>query len=122
MIEDFFDHKCNIYHVVKSSLNPGYGLPAGSDEKYDYGNEPDLSQIPCHFGVKSASISVIQHEPNNDLEEKTKLTLPAGTDIRINDKIVDCDTGLEYTAELPRNIREHHVFAYIKRTRCQKPL
>ena len=45
-----------------------------------------------------------------------------GTDIRINDKVVDCETGLEYTAERPRNIRDHHIFVYIKRTKEQEAL
>jgi hypothetical protein len=56
------------------------------------------------------------------MDAKIKLTLPTGTDVRINDKIVDCSTGLEYTAEQPRDIRGHHIFVYIKKTGEQKAL
>ena len=48
------------------------------------------------------------------MDAKIKLTLPAGTDVRLNDKIIDCNTGFEYTAEQPRNIRGHHIFVYVK--------
>lgn len=63
-----------------------------------------------------------QKNPQNILQEKIKLTLPIGTDIRINDKIVDCESGLEYTAERPKPIRNHHIFVYIKRTNKQEAL
>lgn len=122
MIEDFFDHKCNIFHIVKTSSSPGYGLPAGSDERYGYGSKADISEVPCHFGVKSSSITIIQGEPQNDMDARIKLTLPIGTDVRLNDKIVSLETGLEYTAEQPRNIRDHHIFVYIKRVDKQRPL
>ena len=49
------------------------------------------------------------------MDAKIKLTLPAGTDVRWNDKIIDCNTGFEYTAEQPRNIRGHHIFVYVKK-------
>ena len=51
-----------------------------------------------------------------------RLTLPAGTDIRLNDKIVSSETGLEYTAGQPRNIRGHHMTVKIYRTAQQRPL
>ena len=44
-----------------------------------------------------------------------KLTLPTGTDIKVNDKVIDCDTGYEYEAEVPRNIRGHHITVQIHR-------
>ena len=56
------------------------------------------------------------------MEARIKLTLPIGTDIRLNDRIVNCDTGYEYTAELPQKIQEHHIYVYIKRTERQKAL
>ena len=49
------------------------------------------------------------------MDSRIKLTLPLGTDVRLNDKIVDCDTGLEYTAEKPINVRNHHLFVYVKK-------
>jgi len=56
------------------------------------------------------------------MDAKIKLTLPAGTDVRLNDKIVDCATGLEYTAEQPIDVRGHHTFVYIKKAGGQKAL
>ena len=103
-IEDFFDHRCSIYHTQQESTSPGYGLPGSP--KFKYPKQPDLEEVPCHFGVRSAS----------------KLTLPAGTDIRLNDKIVSSETGLEYTAGQPRNIRGHHMTVKIYRTAQQRPL
>lgn len=120
-LEDFFDHTCDIYHIQAVSDSPGYGLP-DSGAKYVYGTTPDVSAQKCHFGVKSAGITIIQKEPYNDMSARIKLTLPKDADIRINDKIIDCDTGYEYTAEAPRNIRGHHIFAYIKRVENQRAL
>lgn len=120
MIEDLFDHRCDVYHVQKRQESPGYDLPAAT--AYSYGDTPDIAELPCRFGVKSASVTVIQQDPQNNLDSRIKLTYPIGTDIRINDKIVDCDTGLVYTAEHPRNIRGHHHFVYITRVDAQRPL
>lgn len=120
MIGDFFDHTCDVYHLQKAGASPGYNLP--SSPTFSHGGTPDLSGVPCHFGVKSANIVITQEEPANELDARIKLAFPAGTDIRINDKIVWLETGLEYTAEQPRNIRGHHGFVYIKRTRAQRPL
>ena len=53
-IEDFFDHRCSIYHTQQESTSPGYGLPGSP--KFKYPKQPDLEEVPCHFGVRSASI------------------------------------------------------------------
>lgn len=119
-IEDFFDHHCDIYHILRSDKSPGYGLP--SSPSFSYPDFPSLQRVPCHFGVKSAAVTIVQTEPNANYEAKIKLTLPAGTDIRLNDKIVDCDTGYEYTADIPRNIRGHHTAVSLQRKERQKPL
>ena len=52
-IEDFFDHRCSIYHTQQESTSPGYGLPGSP--KFKYPKQPDLEEVPCHFGVRSAS-------------------------------------------------------------------
>lgn len=67
-------------------------------------------------------IQIAQQQPQNDMDSDIKLTLPAGTDIRLNDKIVSSETGLEYTAGQPRNIRGHHMTVKIYRTAQQRPL
>ena len=56
------------------------------------------------------------------MDAKIKLTLPIGTDVRLNDKIVDCATGQEYTAEQPVNVRSHHLFVYIKKIEEERHL
>lgn len=112
-LDGLLDHICDIYHVIKGDKTPGYGLP--DSPSFSYPDSPDISGLQCHFGVRSASASVNQTNPANLMEARIKLTVPAGTDIRLNDKIVDCGTGLEYTAEHPRNIRGHHIFVYIKK-------
>lgn len=119
-LENLLDHKCDIYHLKKSTSTVGYGL--SDSVSFNYGNVPDLKNVICHFGVESLDSSVEQKNPQNVLSEKIKLTLPIGTDIRINDKVIDCETGLEYTAERHRNIRNHHIFVYIKRIKEQEAL
>lgn len=120
MIADFFDHKCNIFHIVKDTASPGYNLPGSPT--FQYGTTPDITEQVCHFGVRSANMSTTQQQPQNDLNARLKLSLPIGTDIRLNDRIVDCENNLAYTAEVPRNIRNHHLVVYIKRTGEQTPL
>ncbi len=120
MIGDLLDHRCDIYHPVKAADSPGFGLP--SSPIFSYPDKPDIQDLQCHFGYESFEYGLYQKTPMNTLTEKVKLTLPAGTDIRINDKIIDCCTGLEYTAGRPRNVRNHHVFVFIKRTKQQEAL
>ncbi len=119
-LENLLNHTCDIYHIVQEDKSPGYGLPASP--AFSYPDEPDISGQTCHFGVKSRSVTVTQTEPANMMDAKVKLTLPPDTDIRINDLVVDCDTGIQYTAEDPVNIRNHHLFCYIKRIAAQKPI
>lgn len=119
-IENLLDHKCDIYHLKESAKSVGYGLPGS--QSFGYPDKPDLSNVICHFGIESLDAETEQKNPQNILHERVKLTLPSGTDIRINDRIVECSTGLEYTAEKPRNIRDHHIFVYIKRTKEQEAL
>ena len=119
-IEDFFDHRCDIFHITREAASPGYALPPSPDFKYS--PEPDLTDVECHFGVKSATIRIEQKDPQNEMDSDIKLTLPAGTDIRLHDKVVSKESGLEYTAGLPRNIRGHHIAVKIRRVSQQKPL
>lgn len=112
-LESLLNHTCDIYHIQEDESSPGYNLPASPS--FAYPEEPDISGQTCHFGVRSASVTVTQTAPANLMDAKIKLTLPIGTDVRLNDKIVDCATGLEYTAEQPINVRGHHLFVYIKK-------
>lgn len=112
-LEALLNHTCDIYHAIEGEATPGYGLP--TSPSFTYPEEPDISGQTCHFGVRNAAITVTQTAPANLMDAKIKLTLPIGTDVRLNDKIVDCTTGHEYTAEQPINVREHHLFVYIKK-------
>ena len=119
-LENLLDHTCDIYHIREEQQSPGYGLPVSPS--FDYPEEPDEAAVPCHFGVRSQSVAVNQTAPANLMDASIKLTLPTGKDIRLNDLVVDCGTGLEYTAEQPRNIRGHHLFVYVKKKEGQKAL
>ena len=113
-IEDFFDHRCDIFHLIVDGKARKYGLP--DSKEYKYPDKADISGQECHFGVKSGKFRMSQSEPQNELNASLKLTLPVNVDIRVNDKIVDCGTGYEYIAEAPRNIRGHHLVVWVHRT------
>ncbi len=119
-LEALLNHSCDIYHVKKDDVSPGYGLAASPS--FSYPEEPDIAGQPCHFSVKSRNVSITQTAPANLMDAKIKLTFPVGVDVRLNDRIVDCATGLAYTAEQPVNVREHHLFVFIQREEAQKPL
>lgn len=120
--DSLLGHTCDIYHMRKTDKSPGYGLP--SSPSFSYEKKADLAAVPCHFSTKTGSggITVIQGEPQARLEAKIKLVLPLGTDVRLNDKIVDCDMGYAYTAEVPRKIRNHHLTVMLHRTSAQEAL
>lgn len=117
--DSLLDHTCDIYHMRKTDKSPGYGLPASPS--FSYEAKPDLSGVSCHFCTKSG-VTVIQVEPQAKYEAKIKLDLPFGTDVRLNDKIVDCNAGYEYTAEIPRNVRNHHIVVLLHRSDGQEAL
>lgn len=81
-LENLLNHTCDIYHLQEGERSPGYNLPASPS--FSYPEEPDISRQSCHFGVRSQSVTVTQTAPANILDAKIKLTLPIGTDIRLN--------------------------------------
>ncbi|GJN64891.1 DUF3599 family protein [Faecalibacterium gallinarum] len=111
-IEDLFNHRCSIYHLREETTSPGWGLPGQTE--YSYPDTPDLSGVPCHFNV-GASTELAQESPFTTYLYTGKLNLPAGTDVRINDKIVNEASGLDFTAQEPQDIRGHHVTVTIQR-------
>lgn len=118
-LENLLNHFCDIYHIQEKQISPGYGL--ASSPCFYYAQQPDICRQICHFSVDQNS-SVVQTAPANQIESKIKLTLPVKTDIRINDKIVDCETGAEYTVEQPINVRNHHMIAWIHKVGEEKLL
>ena len=109
--EDLLDHRCDIYHMVKEEKDMGFAIKLTG---FSYPEAPDVEDVECHFNV-NANATLTQTESANEFIYSGKLQLPAGTDVRVNDKIVDKNTGLAYTAEIPHNIRDHHIMVNIQR-------
>lgn len=117
---ELLNHTCDIYHIQTTKTSPGYNLPAAVS--FSYNKHADIVSQICHFGIKGSNATIVQLEPQANYEAKIKLTLPIGTDVRLNDKIIDCSNGYEYTAEIPRNIRNHHITVLLHRTKQQEAL
>lgn len=117
MIEDFFIDKCDIYHLNSNEAVMKFGLPSGMEFKYS--ERPNISKQPCKFHVVNENIKQEQGSPDNKLIITRKLSYPADVDINVNDKIVDCRTGFEYTALQPNNIRGHHNTVTLVRKQTQ---
>lgn len=115
MFKDFLNHTCNIYHLEEVPVNAGYGIKAGSVKKPQ--NEPAAENVPCHFHTKTNNtLEIVQREPYSSVEGEIKLSLPAGTDIRINDIIEDCRDGMKYRAGKPSEVYGgHHIVVMLKR-------
>lgn len=113
MFEEFFNHTCDIYHKADETVEAGYGISTG-DTRSDPG-EPDEKDIPCHFYV-GTNLLVNQKEPYADIEGSNKLALPFGTDIRINDTVVDKYDGTVYRATgVPRVVHgNHHIIVMLQ--------
>lgn len=109
--EELLDQKCSIYHLVKGKKKLGYGIEG---DEFSYPNKPDIAEVPCHFNVDDSD-TLEQTEDANEYTVVGKLNLPYGTDVRVNDKIVSIENGLTYYAEVPKNIRGHHVIVNVQR-------
>lgn len=118
--DSMLNHKCDVYHILQSNASPGYGLP--SSPSFSYPDEPDIADLACHFCVKSGTRLVVQLTPQAEYQAKIKLVVPIGSDIRLNDKITDKQTGYEYTADIPVQIRNHHLYVMVSRKPIQEPL
>ena len=106
--EKLLNHKCDITHCVTGDSNVGYGLKS---KNTTYPEKSDLTDIRCHF--HSESLNVNQGEPHQDLVSRRKVDFPIDTDVRLNDKVVF--DGLTYYAEVPNNVRDHHITVYVQR-------
>lgn len=106
--ERLLNHKCDIYHHQSKSTSKGYGLSSVED---GYSDIPDLVDIKCHFHKET--INVAQGEPHQDIIARRKVDFPLDTDINLNDKVTY--EGLIYYAELPMNVRNHHITVYLQR-------
>lgn len=111
-LKHLLDHKCDIYHPERQEEGPGYGLPGQINLRYR--QEPDETDILCHFSIIDSTLKLVQQQPLQFLEGRIKLTLPLNADIRLYDKVVSKENGMKYIAELPRKIRNHHISVYLK--------
>ena len=122
---DFLDHTCDIYHMAQGQNKPlGFGLIG--EPSFDYPNNPDILNVACHFNSPSPSMN--QNDPKNDLLIRTKLNLPLDTDLRLLDKVIWKEEGLEYTVISPKRsvisqaTGEGHDYVYVERKGVQQPL
>lgn len=108
MYMDFLTDRCDIYHLRREQEHVGYGVPP--DTAHTYPKEPDEADVPCHFNRGGLWAKMVQTEPGRMYPAATKLQLPLGIDVRLNDRIIDCSTGLVLTAGVPRVVgRNHHI-------------
>lgn len=101
--------RCSIYHIVETSTSPGYGLPG--EAVFDYGELPDLEDVPCKFTEKNQSIT--QGEPGVEIVHSFAVSFLMSADIRLNDKVIF--EGAEYKAQIPRKIKNHHIEVIVTR-------
>lgn len=115
MFEDFMNHKCNIYHLTDEPVDVGYGIKV--DDVKSQPTSPDLKGVDCHFHIRmNDNVHVVQREPFRAVEGNIKLSLPIGTDIRINDIVEDCRDGLKYRAGKPTEVHGgHHIIVVLSR-------
>lgn len=106
--ERLLNHKCEIYHYGKKTDNKGYGITTKED---GYSKTPDLTNVKCHLHAETTN--VVQNEPHQDIIASRKVDFPIGTDIRLNDMVVY--NGLKYFAEVPNNVRNHHIVVVLQR-------
>lgn len=115
MFEDFLNHTCNIYHLEKESVTVGYGIMA--EGMKCAAEKPDEKNVCCHFNIRENNqIRIEQKEPYSSIAGDLKLTLPIGTDIRMNDIVEDCRNGLKYRAGIPKEVHGgHHIVVTLSR-------
>lgn len=101
--------RCDIYHLQETTDSPGYGLPG--EIRYEYNNDPDLTNVPCYFNEKSQSIT--QGDPGAEIVHSFKVSFAVNADVRLNDKVIF--DGIEYTAQIPKKIKNHHIEVTVTR-------
>jgi len=122
--QDLLEHTCDISHLRRQDKSPGYGLP--ESPAFDYPQSPDETGVPCHFHIVRrhhiGGQSIRQEEPFARYQARIKLSLPAGTDVRLNDRIEDTRGGHRYIAENPREVRGHHIVVMLRRPEGEEGL
>lgn len=113
MFEDFFNHRCDIFHLRKNQEKGSYGIRT-ADAKVPE-EEPSEENVPCHFHTRTGGLRIVQEEPYRSLSGEIKLSLPIDVNIQKNDIVRSAETGLCYRADLPRKVRDHHLIVALRR-------
>lgn len=119
-IENFFRHRCDIYHISAVSKTAGYGLPS-SEKTLVRPAEPSLSDAPCFFSYPDTD-GITEKEPTTVFTGANELSLPAGTVIHYGDKIIDRRFNVEYTAGFPEDVRGKYIVMPLTRRTVQEAL
>lgn len=121
MYMDFLTDRCDIYHLRSQDDRVGYGIP---DQRLrGYPEKPDIEDAPCHFNRERLIAGAMDSSPRRLDTAMTKLQLPLGIDVRVNDRIVDKESGCAFTAGVPRTVgRGHHIAVEVWRTGTQEAM
>lgn len=103
--EDFLKDKCSIYRLSKQEKDKGFGQ---KEEIYEYSDVATYDDVSCHFLTNSKSVNTAQQEPNSKMFINGFVTLLQGQDVKINDKIINKENGVEYTVKFINSINGHH--------------
>ena len=120
-IEDYFRHKCDIYHATSTDKTGKYGLPS-SEKKLSYPDAPSITDVSCFFDFSNTSATITEVEPKAEFLGANELSLPAETIIHQGDKVVDKRFNIDYTAGFPENIRGKYIVVPISRKTVQRAL
>ncbi len=118
-IEDFFRHKCDIYHISHAGRAAKYGLPS-SEKDSTYPANPSITDVICFFA--DANADEMEVEPTTVYPGARELSLPTGTDIHRGDKIIDKRFNIEYTAGFPEDIRGKYLSVPLNRKTVREAL
>lgn len=109
-INSFFNHKCEIYHEIKTPDSTAYSTLDSQSTTNNYPETPDITDLRCHFSTNDEGVRTTQGDPQRNVDWNDTLALPIGTDIRYSDKVVDLTQDITYTVEKPiRKIRNNHI-------------
>ena len=112
--------RCDIYHLIEEVEKPHPAL--NGSPVFTYPQRADISGVACHFCVRDKRAAILETGPRVEYDADIELELPPDTDIRINDKVVDLRSGIEYTAGMPRDHFGHHVSVRLRRRKNRRAL
>ncbi|TCX51931.1 MULTISPECIES: DUF3599 family protein [unclassified Dehalobacter] len=120
MIENFFRHRCDIYHVTATTKTAGYGLP-NSEKTLTKPALPSLANVKCFFAYPDTD-GIMEKEPATVFTGANEISLPAGTVINYGDVIIDKRFNVDYTAGFPEDVRGKYIAVPLTRRTVQEAL